>query len=196
MSKTPGITLTDESRELIVNLTMLDTKSREQKYLLFTKLLELWKQDLATGSIPSNAFEDNKRFIKKTILDSYDELDRNAENVYLTLYQGKPYTTAQGAIIPSNQTFICKAFTRRNSVNKRVLRQFTNLAKEFDDFVKNKGIYLYKARELTPIELPEPREPLPRNAKDEITYVNLAATDPDTKRKKGRKDKVNNKIFP
>ena len=154
---------------------------------------------MAPGSIPSNAFAENKIFIRKTILNSYDELDRNADHVYRTLYQGKSYTTGQGLIIPSNETHIKKADTRRNSVNKRFLRQYANLAREFDDFVINRGIYLYKAKELIPIVQPEPRDLLPRNAKDSITYVGLAATDSEPrKRKKGSKDKetlkVNKKI--
>jgi len=75
MSSPPGITLVQEAKELIHNLIKIDTVSREQKYYLFTQLLELWKLDLTTGSTPTKAFVDNMKFIKQTILDTYDEIE-------------------------------------------------------------------------------------------------------------------------
>jgi len=73
MSNPPGITLTQEAKELIINLIKIDTVSKEQKYYLLAQLLELWKLDLATGSTTTNAFVDNMKFIKQTILNTYDE---------------------------------------------------------------------------------------------------------------------------
>ena len=49
MSELPEINLTDEAKELIVNLVKIDINSKEQKNLLFLQLLELWKQDTSTG---------------------------------------------------------------------------------------------------------------------------------------------------
>ena len=71
MSNTPGITLTREAQELIVNLVQINTTCKEQKYLLFTKLYDLWEKDLDAGSNPGNKFSDNVDFIKATILNSY-----------------------------------------------------------------------------------------------------------------------------
>jgi len=195
MSNPPGITLTQETKELIINLIKIDTISKEQKYSLFTQLLELWKLDLATGSTPPNAFVDNIKFINQTILNTYDELERNADHVYRTLYQGLTYHTNNGATISSNALEVSRADARRKNVNKKVHRQFANLAREFDDFIKNKGIYFYKAKELTPVELPFPRKILPRNAKDSITYIGLGATTDEPMGGKVESAKVNIKVL-
>jgi len=135
MSNPPGITLTHEAKELIINLIKIDTVSKEQKYYLLAQLLELWKLDLATGSTTTKAFIDNMKFIKQTILNTYDELERNADHVYRTHYQGLTYHTNNGAIISSNALEVSRADARRNNVNKNVHRQFANLAREFDDFI-------------------------------------------------------------
>jgi len=68
MSNPPGINLTEEAKELIINLIKIVTVTKEQKYYLFTQLLELWKLDLATGSTPTNAVVDNMKFIKQRFL--------------------------------------------------------------------------------------------------------------------------------
>ena len=184
MSETPGITLTEEAQDLIVNLVKLDTKSKSQKYHLFSQLLELWKQNLATGSNPKNKFKDIMLFIKKSILDSYDELERDAEKLYLTLYRGTSYTTTYGVTFDSTVAEIDRASKTKEKVRRKVNHQYGRLAEEFDDFVKNRNLCMYKARELVPLILPAPRESLNRDAKDSITYVGLAATEPDPKKKK------------
>ena len=184
MSETPGITLTEKAKNLIVNLVKLDTKSKAQKYELFNQLWELWKEDLAAGSNPRNAFTMSKIFIKNTILDSYDELERDAEKLFLTLYRGTSYTTSYGVTFDSNVVEIDRAAKIKAKVTKRVNYQYGRLAEEFDDFVKNRNLCMYKARELVPLNLPAPRESLNRDAKDSITYVGLAATEPDPKKKK------------
>jgi len=50
---------------------------------------------------------------------------------------------------------------------------------------------LYKVKELVPIELPEPSDQLPRDAKASITYVGQTSTEPDPReRKNGKNPKV------
>jgi len=78
--------LTQEANELIINLIKVNAISRAQIYYLLTQMLELWKLNLATCSIPTIAFVDNMKFIKQTILDTYNELARNANHVYRRIY--------------------------------------------------------------------------------------------------------------
>jgi len=118
MLNPPGITLTQEAKVLIINLIMIDRVSRKQKYYLITQLLELWKLDLATGSPPTNAFVDNMKFIKRSILDTYDELERNVDHVYRMLYQGLTYHTNNGAIISINALEVSRADTIRKKLTK------------------------------------------------------------------------------
>ena len=109
MSETPRITLTGEAQELIVNLVRINSKCKEQKYLLFTNLYDLWKKDLDAGSNPGNKFSGNVVFIKATILNSYSEIDRNAHRVHRILASGSAYQTTYGVIIPSNVAEIGRA---------------------------------------------------------------------------------------
>jgi len=99
------------------------------------------------------------------------------------------YRANSGAIISSNALKVCRADTRRKNFNEKVHRQYANLVREFDDFVKNKAIYLYKAKELTPIELLSPREILLRDTKDSIAYIGLGSTtdEPRNRKKVGKK---------
>ena len=65
---TPGIVLNAETGDLINRLIILDTNSSKQKYVLFNRLLELWKTELATGETPANKFSESKAYIKSVIL--------------------------------------------------------------------------------------------------------------------------------
>ena len=140
MSETPGVTMTGEFQELIVHLVRIDTKSKEQKYILFKELYDLWKMDLAAGTITAgNKFSKNVDFIQATILNSYDEIERNSDRVYRTLASGSNYTTNYGLVLPSNQAEISRAYSRKRAIQMKVTKQFKNLAMEFDDLVKYKG---------------------------------------------------------
>jgi len=46
------------------------------------------------------------------------------------------------------------------------------------------GIYLYNSKEITPIELPSPREILPLDANDSITHFGLGSTTAEPRRRK------------
>ena len=77
------------------------------------------------------------------------------------------------------------------NVKRRVHYQYKKLAEEFDNFIQNKGLNVYKPFQLVPLKMPDPRESLNRQAKDSITYVGLEATDPVPKKKrKGKKPNV------
>ena len=111
-------------------------------------------------------------------------MERDAEKIFVTLFRGGSYTTSYGVTFDSNVVEIDRAAKTKAKVTKRVNYQYGRLAEEFDDFVKNRNLCMYKARELVPLILPAPRESLNRDAKDSITYVGLAATEPDPKKKK------------
>ena len=123
-------------------------------------------------------------FINKFILDSYDELERDAEKLYLTLYRGTSYATSYGVTFDSTVAEINRASKTKEKVRRKVNHQYGRLAEEFDDFVKNRNLCMYKPKELVPLNLPAPKESLNRDANDSITYVGLAATEPDPKKKK------------
>ena len=146
MSEIPGITLSVEAKELIINLVKLDTKVKEDKLQLFSQLLELWKLDLSTGSNVNNKFSTNRDFIKQVIIDSYSESDRNADKICRILERGESYTTNEGKILPSNKAEIDRAQRRKDTVIRRANRQFVSLQEEFNEFIDRKGIYLYKEK--------------------------------------------------
>ena len=81
----PGITLTGEVQSLITDLVNIDTRQRAEKVKLFLRLFELWKVDLEQGITSTNKFEENRLYIRRIMLESYNEIERNAEKFTMFL---------------------------------------------------------------------------------------------------------------
>ena len=122
------------------------------------------------------------------------EIDRDAEKIYQTLYAEQPYKSPiDGQIIPFNNFEVIKYRNHLKKIKTRVDRQFTRLAREFDDFIQNKYIYLNKkSTTLVPIKgKPGPRTGYNRSSKTGVDYAGSTTGTTGKKHKKKKSKKIN-----
>jgi hypothetical protein len=121
-SQNPGVVLTEEAQEIIVNLIIIDAKASIQKQSIFQILAELWTEELTVGKNSKNMFEDYRAFIYAAIRSTYkEEIDRNSDRIYWLLKDKESYQRDSGVIIPSNPFEIAIIYGAVYGVNFRRL---------------------------------------------------------------------------
>ena len=173
-----GIELTEEAKDMIVQLVELDHSHTQDKVFFYERLYELWKNDLATTTKTKKYFEDNRKFIKETIFNclstELQEKISKAKTIYHTINNGNAYQDSD-TTIDCNPAEISKYQALCVSYNGMINRRFTKLLNEFIEFVNNRKYQVPDSILFAPLEPARPtRECLARHAKDKALLMDYS----------------------
>ena len=154
-----NIELSEQARSVIAQLITLHAVHIGEKAVLFERLYELWSTDglVISSRLIENKFEQNRGFIKETILNTFftiaqkEEMQR-VELIHNTLRFGQAYTTKQDKIIYPNQKEKDKYRNQFYGNNKIIQTHFSSLLSEFQQFIdqKNKSLFTFEPLDTTP----------------------------------------------
>jgi hypothetical protein len=204
-----NIELSEQARSVISQLITLHAVHFGEKAVLFEQLYQLWSTDglvILSSRLIENKFEQNRGFIKETILNTFYTIEekekiKNVELIYNTLRFGQAYTTKQDKIIYPNQKEKDK-YRNQCYYNNRIIKtHFSSLLSEFQHFMNHKNESLKPPFIIEPLDTtPDPLDQdqavtrvIPErdsSAAQKVPdyFTGMTSDTSGSKRKRGKKD--------